>query len=214
MFRWFVRSSLRYRFIVLAMAAALMLIGADQMRDMRMDVFPEFAPPIVEIQTPCLGLSPTEVEALVTIPIEQALAGIPDLDILRSKSVTDLSSVQLIFKRHADPLKARQRVQESLALIAGVIPNDVGPPLMLQTLSATPRFMQIGVGSSKGSVIDQSMVACWTIRPRLLAVPGVANVAIWGERIKMYQVQVEPARLRENGVTIEEVMDATSDALD
>ena len=214
MFRWFVRSSLRYRFIVLAMAAALMLVGADQMRDMRMDVFPEFAPPIVEIQTPCLGLSPTEVEALVTIPMEESLAGLPDLDFLRSKSVTDLSSVKMIFKRGADPMLARQHVQEGLALVTGVIPKDVGPPVMLQPLSATARFMKIGLSSKKLSVIDQSMMAYWTIRPRLLAVPGVANVAIWGERIQMPQVQVEPARLRENGITVQQVMDATSDALE
>jgi len=214
MFRWFVRSSLRYRFIVLALAAALMLVGADQMRDMRMDVFPEFAPPIVEIQTPCLGLSPTEVEALVTIPMEQALAGLPDLDILRSKSVTDLSSVKMIFKRGADPMLARQHVQEGLNLVTGVIPKDVGPPVMLQPLSATARFMKIGLSSDKLSVIDQSMMAYWTIRPRLLSVPGVANVAIWGERIQMPQVQVEPARLRENGITVQQVMDATSDALE
>ncbi len=80
MLRWIVGSSLKYRFIVLAFAAALVLVGADQMRNMPVDVFPEFAPPIVEIQTPCLGLSPTEVEALVTIPLEQALAGVPNLD--------------------------------------------------------------------------------------------------------------------------------------
>jgi len=214
MLRLIVGSSLKYRFIVLAIAAALVLVGMDQMRNMRVDVFPEFAPPIVEIQTPCLGLSPAEVEALVTIPIEQALAGIPHVDILRSKSVTDLSSVKLIFDRQADPMEARQKVQEGMALVIGVIPTDVGPPVMLQPLSATARFMKIGLNSEKLSVIDQSMIAYWTIRPRLLAVPGVANVAIWGERIQMLQVQVEPARLRENGVTVEEVMDATSDALE
>jgi CzcA family heavy metal efflux pump len=214
MFRRIVAWSLRYRFIVLAAAVALMVVGADQMRDLRIDVFPEFAPPIVEIQTPCLGLSPTEVEALVTIPIEQALAGVPDLDILRSKSVTDLSSVKMIFKRGTDPMAARQRVQEGLALVIGVIPKDVGPPVMLQPLSATARFMKIGVSSKKVSVIEQSMIAYWTIRPRLLSVPGVANVAIWGERIQMPQVLVEPARLRENGVTVQQVMDATSDALE
>jgi CzcA family heavy metal efflux pump len=214
MFRWFVRSSLKYRFIVLAAAVAMMAIGMEQMRNLRVDVFPEFAPPIVEIQTPCLGLSPTEVEALVTIPIEQALAGLPNVDILRSKSVTDLSSVKLIFKRDADPMLARQHVQEGLATIIEVIPKDVGPPVMLQPLSATARFMKIGVSSKKLSVVDQSMLAYWTIRPRLLAVPGVANVAIWGERIDMLQVQVEPARLRQNGITVQDVMDATSDALE
>jgi len=214
MFRRIVGWSLKYRFIVLAMAVALMIVGADQMRELRIDVFPEFAPPIVEIQTPCLGLSPTEVEALVTIPIEQALAGLPELNILRSKSVTDLSSVKLIFKQGADAMTARQRVQEGMALVIGVIPKDVGPPVMLQPLSATARFMKIGVSSKKVPLTQQSMIAYWTIRPRLLAVNGVANVAIWGERIQMPQVQVEPARLRENGVTVQQVMDATSDALE
>jgi hypothetical protein len=85
---------------------------------------------------------------------------------------------------------------------------------MLQPLSATARFMKIGLSSKKLSVIDQSMIAYWTIRPRLLAVPGVANVAIWGERIQMMQIQVEPARLRENGVSVQEVMDVSSDALE
>jgi CzcA family heavy metal efflux pump len=214
MFRRIVGWSLKFRFIILAMAVALLLVGADQMRDMRVDVFPEFAPPIVEIQTPCLGLAPTEVEALVTIPIEQALAGVPHLDILRSKSVTDLSSVKLIFKQGADGMLARQHVQEGLAQIIGVIPKDVGPPVMLQPLSATARFMKIGLSSKKLSVVNQSMIAYWTIRPRLLSVPGVANVAIWGERIEMLQVQVEPQKLRQNGVSIQEVMDATSDALE
>ena len=82
MLRWIVGSSLKYRFIVLAIAAALTLVGLDQMRHMPVDVFPEFAPPIVEIQTPCLGLAPTEVEALVTVPLEQALAGLPHLAFL------------------------------------------------------------------------------------------------------------------------------------
>jgi CzcA family heavy metal efflux pump len=214
MFRWIIKSSLRYRFMVLAAAIALMITGTDQMRDMRVDVFPEFAPPIVEIQTPCLGLSPTEVEALVTIPMEQALSGLPGIDILRSKSVTDLSSVKMIFKRDTDPMIARQNVQEGLAQVIEVIPKDVGPPVMLQPLSATARFMKIGLSSEKLSVIDQSMIAYWTIRPRLLSVPGVANVAIWGERIQMPQIQVEPARMRENGVTVQEIMDATSDALE
>src|SRR5262245_8901037 len=214
MFRRIVGWSLRYRFIVLAMAVAMMIVGADQMRELRVDVFPEFAPPIVEIQTPCLGLSPMEVEALVTIPIEQPLAGCPALDILRSKSVTDLSSVKMIFKQGADPMAARQRVQEGLALLIEVIPKEVGPPVMLQPLSATARFMKIGVSSKKVSMVEQSMIAYWTIRPRLLAVNGVANVAIWGERIQMPQIQVEPARLRENGITVQQVMDATSDALE
>src|SRR6185295_18649839 len=99
-----------------------------------------------------------EVEALVTIPLEQALAGLPDLDILRSKSVTDLSSVKMIFKRGSDPMAVRQHVQEGLALVIGVIPKDVGPPVMLQPLSATARFMKIGVSSKTVPLVDQSMI--------------------------------------------------------
>ena len=214
MLRWIVGSSLKYRFIVLAIATAMVLMGVDQMRDMRVDVFPEFAPPIVEVQTPCLGLSPEEVEAMVTVPLEQAFNSLPHLDILRSKSVTDLSSVVMIFDRGIDVMLARQLVQERLNNARTAIPSDVGPPVMLQPLSATARFMKIGISSKKLSVIEQSMIAYWTIRPRLLSVPGVANVAIWGERLQMFQVQVEPHRMQANNVSLDQVMEATSDALD
>jgi len=214
MLRWIVGSSLKYRFIVLAIATAMVLMGLDEMRDMRVDVFPEFAPPIVELQTPCLGLSPGEVEAMVTVPLEQAFNGLPHLDILRSKSVTDLSSVVMVFDRGIDVMLARQLVQERLNIAKTAIPSDVGPPVMLQPLSATARFMKIGISSKKLSVMEQSMIAYWTIRPRLLSVPGVANVAIWGERLQMLQVQVEPHRMQANNVSLDQVMEATSDALD
>ena len=212
MLRWIVGSSLKYRFIVLAIATAMVLMGLDQMRDMRVDVFPEFAPPMVEIQTPCLGLSPGEVEALVTVPLEQAFNGLPGLDILRSKSVTDLSSVVMVFDRGTDLMLARQLVQERLNVAKTAIPSDVAPPVMLPPLSATSRFMKIGISSKKLSVIELSMIAYWTIRQRLLSVPGVANVAIWGERLQMLQVQVDPDRMQANDVTLDQVMEATSDA--
>ena len=163
MFRRIVGSSLKYRFIVVAIAAALMLVGLDQMRHMPVDVFPEFAPPIVEIQTPCLGLSPTEVEALVTIPMEQALAGVPSIDILRSKSVTDLSSVKMIFKRGTDPMVARQHVAEGLALVTRRHPEGRRSARHAATAVGDRRFMKIGVSSKTVSVIDQSMIAYWTI---------------------------------------------------
>src|SRR6187549_240694 len=108
MMRWIVGSSLKLRFIVIAVAAALMYFGVAQLRNMPVDVFPEFAPPLVEIQTPSLGLSAEEVEELVTIPLEQALNGVPNLDVMRSKSVAQLSSVKMIFKTGTDLLKARQ----------------------------------------------------------------------------------------------------------
>ena len=213
MMRWIVGSSLKFRFLVIAVAIGLMYFGAARMYDMPVDVFPEFSPPLVEIQTPSLGLSAEEVEELVTIPLEQALNGVPGLDIMRSKSVAQLSSVKMIFKTGTDLLKARQVVTERVAQITATMPKWSAPPVMLPPLSATSRCMKIGISSKKRSVIDLSMIGYWTIRQRLMNVPGVANVAMWGERIEMPQVQVDPARMAANHVTLDEVMEVTADAL-
>ena len=214
MMRRIVGSSLRFRFLVLAGAAGMMFFGAGQVREMPVDVFPEFAPPRVEIQTPSLGLSSAEVEALVTVPLEQALAGIDGLDVMRSKSVPQLSSIELIFTPGTDLVLARQLVQERMAQVTPTLPSWASPPFMMQPLSATSRVMKIGLSSDEHSLIDMSMISYWTIRSRLLGVPGVANVAIWGERLDMLQVQIVPERLAEHGVTVEQVMEATAQALD
>ena len=214
MMRWLVGSSLKFRFLVIALAAGMMFFGVEELRKMPVDVFPEFAPPMVEIQTPCLGLSSQEVESLVTVPLEQALNGVPGLDVMRSKSVEQLSAVKMYFKPGTDLLRARQLVQERVAVASLTLPTWSAPPVMLPPLSATSRMMKIGISSKKLSVIDLSMIGYWTIRQRLLRVPGVANVAMWGERLEMPQVQVVPELLRKHGVTLDEVMTATSDTLD
>ena len=108
MIRWIITQSLKFRFLMVAVGGALMIVGAGQVGRMPIDVFPEFAPPRVEIQTPCLGLSAAETEALVTIPLEQALQGVPGLETLRSKSVSQLSSIELIFDSGTDLIDARQ----------------------------------------------------------------------------------------------------------
>lgn len=213
MMRWIVGSSLKFRFLVIAIAVGMMFFGFKQLDEMPVDVFPEFAPPTVEIQTPCLGLSPGEVESLVTIPLEEALSGLPGLDVLRSKSVPQLSSVKLLFDPGTDLLNARQVVTERIALVAPSLPTWAAPPFILPPLSATSRTMKIGITSETLSVIDLSMITYWKIRAKLLTVPGVANVAMWGERIKMFQVLVEPERLRASGVTLNQVMEGTADAL-
>lgn len=215
MLRWVVGSSLRYRFIVMSFAAGLMFFGVQQLQDTQIDVFPEFAPPRVEVQTPSLGLSASEVESLVTIPLEQSLAGIPGLDEIRSNSVEQLSSILLIFERGTDLLDARQLVDERISVVGPTLPTWASPPVMIQPLSSTSRVLKIGLTTEDPSLdlIDMSMVSYWTIRTRLLQVPGVANVPIWGERLEMLQVQVDPERLRENAVTLESVATSTSDAL-
>ena len=212
--RWVVRSSLRSRFLVLAFAAGMMIFGIGQLRDAPVDVFPEFAPPRVEVQTPSLGLSAAEVESLVTVPLEQALAGIENLDVMRSKSVRDLSSIELIFNRGGDILEARQLVAERIASVTPTLPTWASPPVILQPLSATSRVMKIGLTSDEHSLIDMSMASYWTIRSRLLSVEGVANIAIWGERLRMLQIQVEPDKMAQHDVALEDVMAATAEGLD
>jgi CzcA family heavy metal efflux pump len=192
----------------------MIYFGIGQINNMPVDVFPEFSPPMVEIQTPCLGLSPEEVEALVTIPLEQSLQGIPGLDVMRSKSVPQLSAVKMIFGTDIDLMLARQMVQERVALIVPNLPTWASPPVILPPLSATSRCMKIGISSEKLSVIDLSMITYWTIRQRIMTVPGVANVAIWGERLEMLQVEVVPELLEKHQVTLDEVKKATADALD
>lgn len=214
MIRFIVKSSLKFRFLVMALAIALMYFGIEQVRKMPVDVFPEFAPPLVEVQTICLGLESSEVEALVTVPLEHAFNGIPGLDIMRSKSVSQLSAIRLIFEPGTDLMNARQLVSERMATAIPTLPTWAAPPLMLQPLSATSRCMKIGLSSDSLSVIDLSMLTYWKINDAILDVPGVANVAIWGERIRLQAVEVVPEWMREHGVTLDEVMEATADALD
>jgi CzcA family heavy metal efflux pump len=191
-----------------------MFFGVQQLRHLPVDVFPEFAPPRVEIQTLALGLSGTEVESLVTVPLEQALNGVPELDTIRSKSVEQLSQIEMIFERDADLLTARQLVAERIAAVAPTLPRWAAPPVIIQPLSATSRVMKIGMTSEQYDLVDLSMTAYWNVRAKLLRVPGVANVLIWGERIKMPSVEVDPKLLRKHDLTLEEVMTATSDAID
>jgi CzcA family heavy metal efflux pump len=215
MMRWIVASSLKFRFLVIAGASALVFFGIRQLRQVPVDVFPEFAPPRVEIQTEGQGMSSAEVEDLITNPMELVLMGTPELDVMRSRSVNGLSQIVLQFNRGTDLLHARQLVQERLELAIANLPASAAtPPVMLQPLSATSRVMKIGLSSSKYDMMDLSMIAYWTIRFRLLKVPGVANVPMWGERIKMLTVQVDPERARQLNVSLNRVHEVASETLD
>ena len=214
MLRWIVRSSLHFRFLVIAAAAVMMLLGTKQLFGLPVDVFPEFAPPYVEIQTEGPGMSTQEVESLITVPLENSLNSTPHLDTLRSKSVPGVSAITLIFKPGTDIMEARQLVQERLAIAIRTLPSWAGIPWMLPPLSATSRVMQIGISSNTYSQTDLAMTTYWSIRWRLMAVPGVANVVIWGDRFKQLQVQTDPAKLQTYHVSLDEVQEVTSDALD
>ena len=175
MLKWIIGSSLKFRFIVVAIAAGMMFFGIRQLQKMPVDVFPEFAPPRVEVQTEGPGLSTEEVEELLTIPLEERLAGIPGLVVMRSKTVPSLSSIVLFFELGTDLMLARQLVNERLALTIPELPTVVSVPMMIQPLSATSRAMKIGITSEELNLIELSTIAFWKIRPRLMAVHGVRS---------------------------------------
>ena len=203
---WLVRTALRLRVAIVAAAIVLMVAGIRSVRQAPLDVFPEFAPPRVEIQTEGPGLSSEEVETLITVPIENALNGILGVDTIRSTSVLGLSSVVLYFETGTDLLQARQLVQERVATLTGQLPVVSGTPVILAPLSATSRVLKVGLSSEKLSQVELSTLARWTIRPRLMAIRGVANVAIWGQRDRQIQVLVDPERLRDHQVTLDQVV--------
>lgn len=212
MLKLLVEIALRRRSVVLVAAAALLLLGVRAVQRTPLDVFPEFARPLIEVQTEAPGLSAAEVEALVTVPLEAALAGVPELETLRSKSVLGLSSVVLLLREGADLLRTRQLAQERLAVEAGRLPATARAPVILPSLSSLSRVMKIGLRAPALSTIELSEIVRFTVRPKLLAVPGVANVSVWGQRDRQLQVLVEPERLRAHDLTLDAVAGAVAEA--
>ena len=210
--RWIINSSIKARFIVLALAAGMMFFGFGQLHDMPVDAFPEFAPPRIEIQTEAAGLSTAETEEILTVPLEQVLAGTPGLEVMRSKTVPALSSINLIFKPGTDIWEARQLVNERIRTVN--LPSAIAVPLMLPPLSSTSRAMFVALSSDDMDLIELSEIAFWNIRPQLLGISGVANVAMWGERLHHIQVQVDPELLRAYDVPLDEVMSVTAESLE
>lgn len=213
MIRGIIRQSIRLRYLVIILAAVLVFFGILQLPDMPIDVYPEFNPPMVEVQTEALGLSASEVEALLTVPMEaDLLNGVAWLDRIYSNSVAGLSSILMIFEPGTDPIRARQMVQERLTQTFA-LPNVSTPPVMLQPLSTTSRVMMVSLSSDDLSLIDMGVLARWNIAPRLMGVPGVANVAIWGLREWQLQVQVDPEELQQKGVSLNQVIATTGEAM-
>ncbi len=214
MIRWIIERSLDARILIFALAAALVVFGGTKAQDMSVDTLPEFQPTTVEIQAEALGLSAAEVEQLVTVPLEQDLLSfVPWVEVIRSESIPGLASLELIFEPGTDLYRARQVVQERLSEAAIALPGASKVPEMLQPLSSTNRVMMIGLTSDQVSLIDMSVLARWTIKPRLLGVEGVSNVAVWGNREQQLQVQVDPERMRKHDVSLGQVVETTGNSL-
>ena len=212
MTRWLIGSSLRLAPVLAAVAAVVLSLGIVQLRHASVDSLPEFGPPHVQVQTEAAGLSAVEVEQFITVPLEDELNGVAWVDQIHSRSIEGLSTIDMTFQPGTDVLRARQLVTERLAQGPGVA-NIGTPPVMIQPTSSQGRVMMIALSSKELSLIDLSTLARWKIRPRLMGVPGVSNVAIWGQRDQQLQVLVDPARLHKSGVTLNQVIDTTGNAL-
>ena len=211
--RWALGSSLRFGRLVIALAIGLVVFGIAQLRSAPVDVYPEFTPPSVEIQTEALGLSAAETEQLITVPLEQDLLnGVPWLDTIHSSSMPGLSAIDLTFQPGTNIYAARQMVQERMTQ-AHALPNVGSPPIMIQPLASASRIAMIGLASRDVSQVNLSVLARWKIRPRLMGVPGVANVAIYGQRDRQLQVRVDPRNLAARGVSLTQVIETTGNAL-
>lgn len=215
--RWIVGSSIRFRRLVMAAAIGLLAVGVAQLANVRADLLPEFQGPTVEVQTEALGLSAEEVEQLITVPLEQdLLVGIAFLDEIESVSLPGLSSVVMTFEPGTDVLDARQVVGERLtqAVAAAGLPQVARPPQMIQPVSSTSRVAMVKLSSVGLTPIEMSLLSRWVITPRLLGVEGVANVSTWGFRDRQLQVLVDPQRLADAGVTLNQVIRTAGNALE
>jgi Cu/Ag efflux pump CusA len=179
MMRAIVSWSMKFRGLVIAVAAGVMVLGIVLLPQTPVDTLPEFNRPTVEVQAEALGLSAEEVEQFITVPLEQNLLnGVAFLDEIESASLPGLSSVVMTFQPGTDLLDARQVVAERLTQAVG-LPEVSKPPQMLQPLSSTSRVAMVRLTSQEQTPIEMSVLARWVIAPRLLGVEGVANVAIW-----------------------------------
>lgn len=200
--------SLRHRGIVMALAMVVLVWGARSAYHAELDVFPDFVPPQVVVQTEAPGLSPEQVELLVTRPIEAAVNGLGDMESLRSETIQGLSIITCVFKEGTNLLVARQFLAEKVAELAGSLPAGVKTPKMSPLTSATMDLLKIGLVSEKLTPMQLRSFADWTMKPRLLAVPGVAKCSSFGGEVRQLQIQVKPERLTAMGLTINDVLSA------
>jgi CzcA family heavy metal efflux pump len=207
-----VRFSLRFRGIVIALACALLGYGIFSLHRSSYDAFPDFAPPEVSVQTEAPGLSPEQVEVLVTQPIENSINGATGIGSLRSKSIQGLSDITVVFRSGTDIYRDRQLVAERLSAVANELPTGVQPPLMTPLTSSTAWVMEVDFTSDKQSLMDLRTIADWTIKPHILAVPGVAGVEVNGGDVRQLQFQFDPQKLMQYGVSVEDVIAAGREA--
>jgi CzcA family heavy metal efflux pump len=207
-----IASSVRYRGAVIALGCLLLAFGLASLLGAKYDVFPEFAPPVVSVQTEAPGLTPEQVEMLVTTPIETQINGLSGIRRLTSTSIQGLSLLDITFDPDTDIYRDRQVVAERLAEAAQRLPQDVRAPAMTPLISATGMVLVFGLTSNTRSLMELKSLAEWTLRPRLLAVPGVASVSVFGRDTRSLQIQARPQQLARFGLGMNDVLAAARQA--
>ena len=204
--------SLRNRLIVLAITLVLFVAGGAVLQRMPVDVFPEFAPPQVVIQTEAPGMAPIDVESLITYPLESAINGSPGVSAVRSKTSVGLSTITVVFDAGTDIYLDRQLINERLQNVTGQLPPTAKPPVMLPVTSAVGWLVKYALVSDQMSPQDLRTLSDWDIRPRILALGGIASVVAIGGEVKQYQVRLDPDRLLAYRVSVDEVRQALRNA--
>src|SRR3954470_8488171 len=203
-----VQWSLRFRGVVLSLACLLLGYGAWVASHAKLDVFPDFVPPQVTVQTEAPGLAPEQVETLVTRPVENAINGLGSQESMRSETIQGLSVITVVFKEGTDIQIARQTLGEKLGEISGLLPAGVKAPKMSPLVSSTMDLLKIGLLSDKLTPMELRTFADWTLKPRLLAVPGVAKCSVFGGEVRQLQIQVHPDALISRGIALSDVLTA------
>ena len=207
-----VRFSVKYYGIVIAMALLLLVYGAYRLSNAGLDIFPEFAPKQVVVQTESPGYSAEQVEILVTQPIESAINGLIGLEYLRSESIQGLSIVTATFAENTEVYRNRQMVSERLASLSGALPEGVGVPVPVPLASSSATILTIGVKSDAMDMMALRHIVDWTIVPQVLSVRGVADVNVFGGEIEELQIQIKPEKLWQFGLGIDDVIAAAEQA--
>ncbi len=212
MLKRLVELSLNARGVVITLAIGFICYGLFVTLHAKLDVFPEFVQPQATVQTEAAGLAPEQVETLVTAPVENALNGAGDLDSIRSESISGLSVVTAVFKEGTDIHIARQMLSERLVQVGSELPAGVKEPVMEPLTSSTMDLLKFGLTSDKLSPMELRTFADWTLRPRLLSVPGVAATKVFGGEVRQLQIQIKPDRLLAYGVSVDDISTAATAA--
>lgn len=205
-----VRFSLERRGLILALAVLLVLYGSVGLWQAGLDIFPEFSAPRVIIQTEAPGLTTEQTETRVTLPIERHLAGLMGLEHIRSESIPGLSVVTAVFTAGDSLHTYRLAVSERLAALAGEWPEGVATPVLVPLSSSSATVLTLGLRSDQLDLMELRDWVDWTLTPRLLAIPGVADVNVFGGAVRQMQIQPDPGLLLRHGLSLDDVVNAAS----